>query len=437
MPASKRSPVLDWWTESFLPWAASFGRSLALVLAAFALILAIAIGSGVLGTVTTLAWRRLPYEHADSLLAASGRGFAWPAGDFLSDRVLRLWKVDARHLADVSAFRWTTFSGYGFKPIAGARVSTDFFQTLGVRAELGRVAFEPHEQHALVLSYEFWRNQLGGDRKVLGRRLDLDGEEYHVAGVLPPEFWFVTRKIQVWAPAELELAAPGVQGARFGAIVRLKPGVRREKAAQDLWMIGGRGLMFSGVRLARIEDELLRNIVPLFWFAADAMALVAIVGALDLVRFALKRRRPDSILRRARFDVFLLAKTAAAIGALTGLWLILVDPARHPLHWGGGESLALGFWLFGLAACGLVYWSLIDQRYRCRVCLRRLRMPVPTGSWGTPLLNRPGTEYICPFGHGKVNVASSHLFGMEPAHWTYYGDFWQELVQQEEATHEE
>lgn len=436
MPTSKRSPVLDWWTEAVLPWAASFGRSLALLLAAFALILAIAIGNGVVGTITTLAWGHLPYGHSETLLAASGRGFAWQAGDFLSGRTLRIWKNESRSLADLSAFRWTAFTGYGFGPVPGARISADFFHTLGVRPALGRLVFGPDEHNALVLSHEFWQTQFAGDPGVLGKRVDLDGEEFRVAGVLPPEFWFVTRKVQIWALAELEPSVAS-QMVRYGAILRLKPAVERRKAAQELWAISGRSLMISGVRLSRIEDELLRNLVPPLWFAGYALLLIAVIAAIDLIGFLRTSDRPDRLLNRLRFEGFLLLKSLVAMSALVGLWLILMDPARHPLHWAGGESLALGFWLVGLADCGLVYWSLLDQRYRCRVCLRRLRMPLPTGSWSTPLLNRPGTEYICPFGHGKVNVASSHLVGMEPARWTYYRDYWQELVQQEETPHEE
>src|SRR5947209_5031418 len=40
----------------------------------------------------------------------------------------------------------------------------------------------------------------------------------------------------------------------------------------------------------------------------------------------------------------------------------------------------VGLWFLGvLGLLSLVVW---DQRYRCRVCLRRLRMPIERGSWG-------------------------------------------------------
>ena len=38
-----------------------------------------------------------------------------------------------------------------------------------------------------------------------------------------------------------------------------------------------------------------------------------------------------------------------------------------------------GIWLTG---AGLFYIAVWDQRRRCRSCLRRLVMPIATGSWG-------------------------------------------------------
>jgi hypothetical protein len=197
-------------------------------------------------------------------------------------------------------------------------------------------------------------------------------------------------------------------------------------------------LVFGSAPSSAQQDILRRQIVPPAVFTCYAFVLVLLIGAVDMGRFLRQPGRLDHLRNRLRFNAFLLLKTALALAGLLTLWSILRDPAVQVLaEPPSGETLTAWFWIFGLAAVGLVHWSLLDQRYRCRVCLRRLRMPVPTGSWSTPLLNRPATEYICPFGHGKVNVASVRLFGLETAHWTYYRDFWQELVEQEQAAHEE
>ncbi|HZT30957.1 MAG TPA: ABC transporter permease [Bryobacteraceae bacterium] len=437
MPPDKRPSDLNWWTECLLPWTASFGRSLALVLAAFVLVLSTAIGRGILETTAALVRHRLPFDQSGRLMALGARGLVWRNGNAFSERLLRVWREENSPLESLAAFRWESLAEDGLTRVFAGRVSTDFFPTLGVRAELGRAAFAPRESHAAVLSHRFWRERFGADPQAVGRTLTLEGEAFQIVGVMPATFWFVTKRVDLW------LSPDGIPGGalsqipRFSAIVRLKPGVTQEQAAQEIESLAARHRLPARVRLASIEDELLRETVPPVLFACYALGLIVLIGAADLIRFVWDSPRQDRIRNRIRFAGFLALKSLVALAALTGLWLVLMDPAHRPAEWGGGGSLVAGFWIFGLGVCGLVYWSLLDQRYRCRICLRRLRMPVPTGSWSTPLLDRPGTEYICPFGHGKVNVASVRLFGIEPARWTYYLDFWRELVRQEEAARED
>jgi len=89
-------------------------------------------------------------------------------------------------------------------------------------------------------------------------------------------------------------------------------------------------------------------------------------------------------------------------------------------------TLLTGVWF--LICCGLAYICVWDQRYRCRVCLRRLRMPVETGSWSRMLLQgRPRIEYICPYGHGTLKMAELQISGLENAEWNPHGEMWDEL----------
>ncbi|MGH9719318.1 MAG: hypothetical protein ACRD8O_03845 [Bryobacteraceae bacterium] len=147
-----------------------------------------------------------------------------------------------------------------------------------------------------------------------------------------------------------------------------------------------------------------------------------------------------------RYWGYFAAKLAAAAGVSFGLFSMLQR------IWPGRQQFMLktdhGFWLFAelprfgsdlaftfavgawfLISCGLVYLCVLDQRYRCRVCLRRLRMPIETGSWSSMLqLGRPEIEYICPYGHGKLNVAEVQISGTENPEWTAQGDMWEELA---------
>src|SRR5579872_7268308 len=90
-------------------------------------------------------------------------------------------------------------------------------------------------------------------------------------------------------------------------------------------------------------------------------------------------------------------------------------------------DLALLVW-FALAVVAM-FFIIHDQKYRCRVCLRQLRMPVETGSWSRMLqLGRPRIEYICPYGHGTLRADEVQISGLAAPEWTpQSGDIWEEL----------
>ena len=133
---------------------------------------------------------------------------------------------------------------------------------------------------------------------------------------------------------------------------------------------------------------------------------------------------------------FLAAKLAVAV-ALSGgiLWFINVfftphTPLFHLNRYRFARDLAYttlgGVWF--LMSYGILYLAFWDQRYRCRTCLRRLLIPVETGSWSHMLrLGRPAMEYICPYGHGTLNIEELKIAGAIPPDWTEHGDIWSEL----------
>jgi hypothetical protein len=143
---------------------------------------------------------------------------------------------------------------------------------------------------------------------------------------------------------------------------------------------------------------------------------------------------------------YFLAKLAGVAGMLWGLWLALASvwPKPEPVFiqnqlvklnpFGthlGYTAATMGLWLL---AVGLVYLVALDQRYRCRTCLRRLRMPVSHGEWDQILMGQPRTDYICPFGHGTLRVPELHLASPELVQWKQIDDMWKELEEIEGAT---
>lgn len=143
-----------------------------------------------------------------------------------------------------------------------------------------------------------------------------------------------------------------------------------------------------------------------------------------------------------KYWALLVLKLVGVVWAVRGLWLgvkAILPPPRPFLYIGQpfGRDLVwtLAAGLCFLVGCGLLYAAWLDQRYRCRVCLRRLRMPVETGSWSSMLqFGRPRIEYICPYGHGTLKVPEVQLAGPEHPDWKENQDLWRELESLEQTT---
>jgi hypothetical protein len=142
-----------------------------------------------------------------------------------------------------------------------------------------------------------------------------------------------------------------------------------------------------------------------------------------------------------KYWAYLIAKLAAAAGLLYGIGCAIAYafespkpfieggpwPAAHNLSY---TSTLLLFWLFAVGLIRAIVW---DQRRRCRTCLRRLRMPIRTGSWTHVLLGAPRTEYICLYGHGTLKVDDLQLSGYREPDWEPHRDMWRELFSLEET----
>jgi hypothetical protein len=138
---------------------------------------------------------------------------------------------------------------------------------------------------------------------------------------------------------------------------------------------------------------------------------------------------------------YLVAKLVAAVGVLYTIERIIASqfPPLKPFSEGGPNPVMRYFkynsilMLFWLASCGIAWLIVWDQRYRCRTCLRRLRMPILRGSWTNVLLGAPRTEYICPYGHGTLKVAELQITGHQEPDWQPHEDIWKELFSLEET----
>src|SRR3569832_1530600 len=78
------------------------------------------------------------------------------------------------------------------RPLLGEFVSGNYFSTFGVQAYAGRALTPADDQQssppAAMLSHRAWQQFYGGDPKIVGSVLVLDGNPFTIVGVTPPGF---------------------------------------------------------------------------------------------------------------------------------------------------------------------------------------------------------------------------------------------------------
>src|SRR5262249_26653069 len=76
--------------------------------------------------------------------------------------------------------------------LQGAKVSSGYFDTFGVKPTMGRV-FTPEEdvpgaEREVVLSYRAWKKHFGSDPNIVSQTLMLNNQPFRVIGVMGPSF---------------------------------------------------------------------------------------------------------------------------------------------------------------------------------------------------------------------------------------------------------
>src|SRR5262249_30556413 len=150
-----------------------------------------------------------------------------------------------------------------------------------------------------VLSFGLWQRRFGQDPRLIGRTLQLDRKPYTVIGIMPSEFQSLPASL-VRSPNEiyLPLAAEYDDSQRswtwMRGIARLKPGITIEQGQTELDVIARRQELDHpatnaghGVRVVRLQEDLVRNIKPILLMLQGAAALVVLIACINLAHLLL------------------------------------------------------------------------------------------------------------------------------------------------------
>src|SRR6266403_3853966 len=168
------------------------------LIAVATLALGIGANTAIFSVVNAVLLQPLPYANANELsgiyLSTGGESvesrFPFSPAAYIN---LKTHNAVFTDIAALSNKGWpANLTGAGApERLQGFQVSANLFPLLGVNAALGRtfVAEEdqPGPNRVVVLSHALWKRRFGGDRDILGSKLNLNGETYTVVGVLPSD----------------------------------------------------------------------------------------------------------------------------------------------------------------------------------------------------------------------------------------------------------
>ena len=226
-------------------------------IAALSLALGIGANSAIFSLADAILLRPLPIPQPSHVLNLRTATPSTPL-DGVSFPEYRDIRDKNQSLAGLVAFQFTTV-GFAATPKAlpqmrmGQMVSDNFFKVLDVQPALGRAFLAdegkvPGRDAIAILSYHFWETEFGRDPSAIGRTVRMNGINFTIVGVMPPDFTGIDQWIRPYFYVPLSMAPrliasnPNVLEQRdnrmFNAKGRLKPGVSREAAQAELTGIG-------------------------------------------------------------------------------------------------------------------------------------------------------------------------------------------------------
>jgi predicted permease len=206
-------------------------------------VLTLAIGIGattaIFSVADALVLRPSPFPRSEQLVrigvrsppAATGTTTWVPMtfADILS------WQTLSHIFAHVGASEGTSMHLMGdveVESMSAQKVSPDYFRVYGVPPILGRFFTaedaRPGAPPVLVLSHDYWRARLSGERTVIGRQLKFLGGFATVIGVAPRSLAASSHLEPLRTPAD-PTSVPVMR-----AIARLRPGITAEVAQKTL-----------------------------------------------------------------------------------------------------------------------------------------------------------------------------------------------------------
>ncbi|MBO0724408.1 MAG: ABC transporter permease [Blastocatellia bacterium] len=337
-----------------------FGARMLMKKPGFTLIAAITLAAGVAANTTifsltdALILRPFNFQNQDRLVMIWERGALDGAFDHASVAPGNLndWREQNQSFERFIAFDQRSFNLTGAhqpEQFGGYGVSAGFFDTLGVKAALGRTFLpgedEPGRDQVVVLKHSLWERRFGSDPNIVGRTLTLNAKTFTVIGVAPADFNFPFNGGEMWSPLVFDNKMKLERADHYmRAMGLLKPGVSVAQADADLDAISRRAQrLFPETNSGRtanvisMTEDSVRGaheyLPPLVGMVAFVLLIACANVANMLFSRALGRQREIALrlalgasrwrlIRQMLTESLMLALAGGVIGLLSSVWAV-------------------------------------------------------------------------------------------------------------------
>ncbi|MFZ1137402.1 MAG: ABC transporter permease [Candidatus Korobacteraceae bacterium] len=290
------------------------------------LVMALGIGANtaLFTVVHSVLLKPLPFADPNSLVMLYERSFDvnYPF-NVIAPGVYAEWQKHAQSFERMAIFGSNSYnlsgvSGQLPEKIEAARVSAEFFPTLGVRSAYGRTFDSsddrPQTEATVVLSWGLWKRRYGGDTSIIGRDILLDAKPYTVIGIMPAWFVYPDVQTQMWTAFHHEIPPQDLvtlDSHSFSAIARLKSGVTLPQALSEIDTItrrlreqygGTQPAISIGANMRLLLDDMVHDFKTPLYVLLAATGCVLLIACLNVANLLIARgasRRKEVAIRAA------------------------------------------------------------------------------------------------------------------------------------------